>query len=100
MAEKTIFEPAGGHILVVDSPRTTEIAGIELPGNVRSQEMAFGTVVFCGPDAKHTKPEDRICYGPYAGKNVVIDGIEFRVLIEEQIEGYIRKVAEGSGESR
>ena len=30
-------------------------------------------------------------YGPYAGKTVVLEGVEFRLLREGQIEGYIRK---------
>jgi co-chaperonin GroES (HSP10) len=88
---KTYIEPATDQLLVVDSPREVSIDGIELPGNVRQQEMCFGTVVFVGPLATATKPEDLVCYGPYAGKNVVIDGIEFRLLREGQIEAYIRK---------
>jgi co-chaperonin GroES (HSP10) len=88
---KTYLEPAGDHLLVADSPRETTLDGITLPDNVRQQEMVFGTVVFVGPQAVATKPEDRICYGPYAGKTVAIDGMEFRLLREGQIEGYIRK---------
>jgi co-chaperonin GroES (HSP10) len=88
---KTYIEPATDQLLVVDSPREVSIDGIELPGNVRQQEMCFGTVVFVGPKTTATKPEDLVCYGPYAGKNVVIDGIEFRLLREGQIEAYIRK---------
>ncbi len=88
---KNYIEPATDQVLVVDSPRETTLDGIELPGNVRQQEMCFGTVVFVGPQAAATKPEDTVCYGPYAGKNVVIDGIEFRLLREGQIEAYVRK---------
>jgi len=88
---KTVLQPASDHILAVDNPRETTIDGISLPDNVRQQEMVFGTVVFIGPDVDSTSVRDRICYGPYAGKTVVIDGIEFRLLKEEQIEGYIRE---------
>ena len=47
--------------------------------------------MFVGPKVStDTQPEDRICYGPYAGKNVVLDGIEFRLLREGQVEAYVR----------
>jgi hypothetical protein len=85
------LEPATDHLLVVDSPREVSIDGIELPGNIRQQEMCFGTVVFAGPQVLVAKPEDLVCYGPYAGKGVVVNGIEFRLLREGQIEAYIRK---------
>lgn len=88
---KSFLEPATDHLLVVDMPRSTSIDGIDLPDNQRQQEMVFGTVVFAGPDAEATKPEDRICYGPYAGKTVVLDGVEFRLLKEGQIEAYVRR---------
>lgn len=91
---KTILEPANDYVLVADSPREITIDGISLPDNVKQQEMVFGTVIFVGPESKHTKPEDRICYGPYAGKSVVLDGLEFRLLREGQIEAYVRTVKE------
>jgi chaperonin GroES len=92
---KNILEPAAGHVLLVDSPRETMIEGITMPDNVKQQEMVFGTVVFVGPGMVNTKVQDRVCYGPYAGKNVVLEGIEFRLMKEEQIEAYVRAV-EGS----
>ena len=88
---KSYLEPATDHLLVVDSPHETTLDGITLPDNIRQQEMVFGTVVFVGPEAPQTKPEDLVCYGPYAGKNVVMNGTEFRLLRQGQIEAYIRK---------
>ena len=87
---KSFLEPANDHLLVVDSVRETTIDGITMPENQRQQEMVFGTVVFVGPKATETKQEDRVCYGPYAGKTVVLDGFEFRLLREGQIEAYVR----------
>lgn len=86
------LQPAGDHLLVVDMPRSAVIDGIELPANMRQQEMVFGTVVFVGPEALNTKPEDRVCYGPYAGKTVVMEGVEFRIIRQGQIEAYVRKI--------
>ena len=88
---KTILEPAGDHVLVVDTPRTTTIDGIDMPENERQKEILFGTVVFAGPLAPSTHPEDQVVYGPYAGKMIVLEGIEFRLLREGQIEGYLRR---------
>jgi co-chaperonin GroES (HSP10) len=88
---KTFLDPAGDHLLVVDNPRETTLDGIAMPDNVRQQEMAFGIVVFAGPLALNTKPTDLVCYGPYAGKTVVLDGVEFRIIVEGQIEAYVRK---------
>jgi co-chaperonin GroES (HSP10) len=83
---KSYLEPASDHVIVVDSPRETTIDGISLPDNMKQQEMVFGTVIFVGPDASKTMIEDRVCYGPYAGKTVVIDGVEFRIIRQGQIE--------------
>lgn len=91
MAKKYLV-PAGDLVLVVDSLRESTIDGITLPDNMKQQEMVFGTVVFIGSKvSEDTKPEDLICYGPYAGKTVLIDGVEFRLIREGQIEGYIRQ---------
>ena len=91
---KPILEPANDHLLVIDSPRDTTIDGISLPDNIRQQEMCFGLVVFVGPLATSTKVQDKVAYGPYAGKNIVLDGIEFRLLREGQVEAYVRQVEE------
>jgi co-chaperonin GroES (HSP10) len=89
---KSVIVPANDRVIVVDHPRTTVLDGIEMPDNERQQEMAFGTVIFTGPKvSEYTKPEDQVCYGPYAGKIVVMNGVAFRLLNEGQIEAYIRK---------
>lgn len=92
MAE-TFLEPAGDHILVIDSLAATTIDGIELPDNTKQQEMVYGTVIAvgpkCNPDITHAR--DTVCYGPYAGKRVVLNGTEFRSITEEHIEAYIRR---------
>lgn len=88
------LEPAKDVVLVIDVPTETIIDGISLPDNIRQQEMVYGTVVASGPLAASTFPKDQVCYGPYAGKSVVIDGIQFRLLKEGQIEAYVREKAE------
>jgi len=88
---KTFIEPATDHVLVVDSPQDTNIDGIIMPDNMKQLNMLAGSVVFVGPEAKLTHPADTVLYGPYAGKDIVIDGMKFRLLREGQIEAYIRK---------
>lgn len=85
------LEPAEDHLILIDSPRSTTLDGIEMPDNMRQQEMVFGTVMFVGPLALKAKPEDLVCYGPYAGKTVILEGVQFRILKEGQIEAYVRK---------
>jgi co-chaperonin GroES (HSP10) len=85
------LEPAGDYVLAVDAPQEVSIGGIDMPSNVRQQDMYVGTVVAAGPDATRTKIEDRVMYGPYAGKPVAFNGVEFRLLREGQIEAYIRQ---------
>jgi chaperonin GroES len=89
---KHFIEPATDHVVVVDLPRETVINDIEMPDNVKQQDMVAGLVVFVGPACTPlTKAEDQVLYGPYAGKNIVIEGQEFRILREGQIELYLRK---------
>lgn len=89
---KFIIVPANDYVIAVDHPKNVVIDGIEMPDNVRQQEMVFGTVVYVGPQVSpDTKPEDQICYGPWAGKLAVLNGTLFRILREGQIELYLRK---------
>lgn len=87
------LEPANDHVLVADNPRETVIDGISMPDSVKQQEMIFGTVVAVGPLATATEAGNRVCYGPYAGKTVILQGHELRLLREGQIESYIREDA-------
>jgi len=82
------IEPLIDFLLVVDKPRDTVIDGISLPDIIRQQEMCFGYVVAKGPCAS-IQEETVVCYGPYAGKTVVLDGVEFRIIKEAQIEARV-----------
>lgn len=87
-----VFEPAGDHILVLDSPSAATIGGIQMPDNVKEQEMVAGRVIFIGPEVhqSYTHIQDQVFYGPYAGKTIIVDGVQFRLIREGQIEGYVR----------
>jgi len=86
------IEPANDMVLVIDIPQENTIDGIELPDNIRQKEMVTGVVASLGPVmSEYTHVGDTVCYGPYAGKHVVSNGKEFRLLREGQIELYLRK---------
>lgn len=84
------LEPAGDFVLAVDVVGETEIGGVLLPDNVRQQEMVLGMIIFVGPEATRTQPKDQVYYGPYAGKTIVFNGTQFRLLRQGQIEAYVR----------
>ena len=88
---KSVIEPAGDHVLVIDKEQKQILGGIEMPDNVRQLDMVYGYVIAVGPLAKpRVKPEETVCYGPYAGKLVNLEGVQFRIIKEGQIEAWIR----------
>lgn len=90
-----VIVPAGDHVIVLENfGHETVIDGITMPENERQQEMAFGCVVFKGPKAFYTEVQDLVMFGPYAGKNAVIDGVQYRIMREGQIEAYLKEKAE------
>ena len=88
---KHYLEPANDHVMTVDNVVDTVIGDIIMPDNHRQKELECGTVVAVGPDCVNTHQQETVAYGPYAGKHVVIEGVQFRILKEGQIEGYLRK---------
>lgn len=89
---KSHLEPAADQVIVLDSLATEKtLDGIVLPDNEKQQEMVFGTVIFkgllCSP---LTHVQDTVTYGPYAGKFLIFQGVQFRIMREGQIEAYVR----------
>lgn len=92
--------PLGDHVLVVDKPQETSLGGIELPGNVRQQEMLFGMVIAVGLGVSpQLKLGDVAIYGPYAGKTIVLGGQEFRILREGAVEGKLPPLVKSQTDS-
>jgi co-chaperonin GroES (HSP10) len=84
------IEPLLDYVLVADKPRDVVIDGIAMPDLVKQQEMCYGYVIAVGRMCKQDiEPENIVCYGPYAGKTAVIDGVEFRILREPEIAARI-----------
>lgn len=87
---KVTLIPANNHVIVVDILEGSSIGGISLPDNIRQKDMILGLVAFVGPQCAETRVQDKVYYGPYAGKLITIQGTEFRILSEGQIEVYVR----------
>jgi len=87
---KLHVEPANDRIFVVDEVGDTVIDGISLPDNERQKDMILGTVIFVGPEAPQTFVGDKVYYGPYAGKTIVFNGTQFRLIRQGHIEAYVR----------
>ena len=94
------FVPLGDCILVKDNDEAKVIDGIELPPNTREKEMVFGMVITAsrkfetwagGTCYSEFPPGTIVCYGPYAGKTIVLGGTELRMVREGQLEGYMRE---------
>ena len=89
---KSYLQPGGDRVLVIDKEQKNILGDMELPDNVRQLDMVYGYVIAVGPlSAPRVKPEETVCYGPYAGKLVNLEGVQFRILREGQIEAWIRQ---------
>ena len=89
---RATLNPATDHVIIKEGLQELVVDGISMPDNVKQREMLMGMVIFTGPEvSRATHVNDIVLYGPWAGKNIIIDGIEFRLLREGQIEAYIRK---------
>jgi co-chaperonin GroES (HSP10) len=91
--DKSVLEPAGDHVIILDVAHENTIDGIVLPDNEKQQEMQYGRVIFVGPAcSQYTHVQDTVAFGPYAGKHILFEGVQFRIMKEGQIETYIRRV--------
>ena len=98
--------PEGDNVLVIDSDESTVLDGIELPSNAREKEMLFGTVVAVGPGARaaltaggRVAEGTVVCYGPYAGINIILNGVQFRLMRAGQVAGHIEESNESVREN-
>lgn len=87
MAAKAKFIPQGDRYLVsvIDQERMLE--GVLLPDSAK-EDIQIAIVVSVGNGMKFTIG-DRVMVGPWAGKNISIEGVPFRVVREEEIDGKI-----------
>lgn len=95
------LKPLGDRVVV--KPLTQEEvtkSGILLPDTVEKEKKEEGEVVAVGPgrindqgqrNAPEVKVGDRVLFGKYAGEDVEVDGIEYKVLKEEDVLAVVEK---------
>jgi chaperonin GroES len=82
------FIPAGDRYLVsvVDQARMLE--GVLLPDSTK-EDMQAGIIMAVGRTAQEFKKGARVLFGPWAGKEIQMEGVPFRVMREEEIDGKV-----------
>ena len=84
------IKPIGDRVLV--KPANTEEvtkSGIVLPDTAEKEKKEQGLVVAVGDGEKvkklHLKDGDKVLFGKYAGDEVEIDKIQYRILKEDEV---------------
>ncbi len=87
---KSKLRPLGDRVIV--QPLTEEEktkSGIILPDTVDKEKKAEGTVLAVGSGEKITKLNlkagDRVIFGKYAGEEVKVEEIEYKILTDEDV---------------
>lgn len=81
------FIPLGDRILVSVIAQDKMLEGVLLPDSSK-EDMQVAVVIAVG-EVKSVSIGDHIAVGPWAGKDIQIEGIPFRVVREEEIDGKI-----------
>jgi chaperonin GroES len=81
------FIPIGDRVLVHVIDQQNILEGVLLPDSAR-EDAQLGLVVAVG-DSKLYAEGDKVLFGPWAGKEIQLDGTPFRVLREGEIDGKI-----------
>ncbi len=84
------IRPLGDRILVkpLEQEETTK-SGIVLPGTADKEKKAEGEVIAVGEGEDILKLKlaigDKVLYGKYAGDEVVIEKVEYRILKDDEV---------------
>ncbi|NUM25647.1 MAG: co-chaperone GroES [Candidatus Buchananbacteria bacterium] len=84
------LKPLGDRIVVepVTEAETTK-SGIVLPATIDKEKKAEGKIIAIGDgdDIKKLglKTGDRVLFGKYAGEEVKVDGVEYKILTDEDV---------------
>lgn len=83
------FKPSDGRVLVSVIDQERMIEGIELPDSAK-EDAQVGKVIAVGESQGQQYDEgDIVLFGPWAGKNIQLEGIPFRVMREGEIDGKV-----------
>lgn len=81
------FLPCGDHVLVTVIDQERIIEGISMPDSSK-EDMQAGVIVAVG-QSQEFQEGDKVLFGPWAGKNIQLEGIPFRVMRAGEIDGKI-----------
>jgi chaperonin GroES len=89
-----------GDRLVVEVPGDGERrsrSGLLIPATAASapKRCVWAVVTLVGPDVRHVKPKDRVLFLPQAGLEVEIDGDDFLLLRERDVQAVSSPSADG-----
>jgi len=65
--------------------------GIILPDNVSNAPQAYGEVISVGDDVSKIKVGDILLFAKFGGQDMMLDGIIYKVLIDNEIYGILRE---------
>ncbi len=84
------LKPLGNRIVIQSlTEEETTKSGIILPDTVDKEKKAEGKVIAIGVGEKMTKlglkVGDKVLFGKYAGEEVKVDSIEYKILTDEDV---------------
>jgi chaperonin GroES len=65
--------------------------GIIIPDNVESAPQAYGEVISVGEEVKNIKPGDILLFAKFGGQDIMLDGVIYKVLIDNEIYGILKE---------
>lgn len=65
--------------------------GIILPDSVSKDPQAYGEVISAGDDVSKIKVGDILLFAKFGGQDMMLDGIIYKVLIDNEIYGILRE---------
>jgi len=82
--------PRGKYILVKPEEEDSKIndAGLSMPSNEEAEDKARGEVIEVG-DVKDIKKGDRVIYGVFAGEEIHIKKVVYKLLHEEDVIAFV-----------
>ena len=86
------IQPRGKYVLVEVDKEESRVSksGLVTPANVEQERKSIGTVVGAGDQINDIKKGDRVIFGTYAGDPVKMDGVEYKLLLDEDVLAFIK----------
>lgn len=84
------LKPLGNRVVVEPfSEEQTTASGIVLPDTVDKEKKAEGKIMAIGDGEKikalNLKEGDRVLFGKYAGEEVTVDKVDYKILTDEDV---------------